>query len=194
MTTTLIRRGLLALAAAGTLGLAVAANTAASDRAWPSDWYFGAPAEAIEKVDSIVGKPAPSLATAADWKNGTISDADLEGQIVLLDIWATWCGPCIAAIPHNNKVMEKYADQGVKVVAITSSGNGQEKMEESIERHGIEYPIARDPGNQIAEAYQLQWYPHYVVIDREGIVRGSGLTPTGAENVIKALLEEQPMD
>ena len=191
----LLRTGLLAAAAAATLALAVttsADNAAAGDRAYPDSYYVPGPAQAVEQIDAIVGKPMPSINSAEGWINGEVTDESLKGNIVLLDIWATWCGPCIASIPHNNEIVQKYGDQGVKVVGISSSPNGQEKTEQVAQRHGIEYPVARDPGSQIAQAYNLQWYPHYIVIDRQGTVRAAGLSPDGAESVVKELLEEQP--
>ena len=80
-----------------------------------------------EALNAMQGKPAPALQLNG-WLN--TKDLDLEklkGKIVVLDFWATWCGPCIAAIPHTNEMMQKYADKGVVIIGVCHQ-RGAEKM------------------------------------------------------------------
>src|SRR5262245_4046592 len=87
-------------------------------------------------INAMHGKPAPEL-SLKNWVNSKeLKLADLRGKIVVLDFWATWCGPCIASIPHNNELQKKYAG---KVVFIgVCAVNGGEKMAETAKEKGME--------------------------------------------------------
>lgn len=175
-----------------TLGLLFAGQVAAAD--YPDEWFFY-PSDnpTQQKLNEIVGKQAPPL-QVTDWKNGEVSAADMKGKIVVVDFWATWCGPCLGAIPHTNELMKKYADKGVAVVGVCTHSRGQEKMEEIAKQHNIEYPIARDPESRTAQAWGVRFYPTYAVIDRDGKVAAIGLRPDAVEKVIEKLLEAKAAD
>ncbi len=71
------------------------------------------------QLAALIGKPAPDL-NIEDWVNGSsLSAADLNGKVVLLDFWAIWCGPCIATFPHLREWQEKYAEKGLVIVGMT---------------------------------------------------------------------------
>jgi thiol-disulfide isomerase/thioredoxin len=162
----------------------------ASAGEFPDDWFFPVKPDQRQKLDALVGKPAPPL-KLTDWVNGEVTEADMKGKVVVVDVWATWCGPCIASIPHNNEIMEKYKDKGVLVVGVCSSKNGQDKMADVAKDKGMKYPTGKDSQLQAQNDWNVMFYPTYAVVDRSGKVRAIGLTPDGVEKVVEKLVEEK---
>ena len=138
---------------------------------------------------ALEGKPMPAL-DPSNWINGEVKPADMKGKVVIVDFYATWCGPCMAAIPHNNELLKKYKDKGLIIVGICTSDRGQEKMSAVAKDKGIQYPTARDAKLKSEKAWQVHYYPTYALVDRKGIVRVVGLQPQNVENVVKKLLAE----
>lgn len=157
---------------------------------FPDSWTWDDDAKMRREHKALEGKPMPPL-TLTGWVNGEIKPADMKGKVVLVDFYATWCGPCMAAIPHNNELLKSYKDKGLVIVGVCTSKRGQEKMEQTVKDKGIEYPTARDPDLKSEKAWAVHYYPTYAVVDRKGIVRIIGLQPDNVEKVVKKLLEEK---
>ena len=138
----------------------------------------------------MLGKPAPGL-DLSNWLNGEVKPSAMKGKIVVVDFWATWCGPCRASVPHNNDLVKKYANQGVLLFGACGSGRGEEKMAEVSKSTGLAYPTER-VAKASTTAWNVQWWPTYAVVDRKGTLRAIGLQPEYVEKVIQALLVEQP--
>jgi thiol-disulfide isomerase/thioredoxin len=138
----------------------------------------------------LLGQPAPAL-EMSEWINGEVKSEAMKGKIVVVDFWATWCGPCKAAIPHNNEVAKKYADQGVLVIGACGGGREQ-AMADVAKTSKIEYPTAKTTP-ATTKAWKVQWWPTYVVIDRESKIRALGVKPDYVDKIVDALLEEQPV-
>ncbi len=159
----------------------------------PRDWTWDTKDELRAAHAAIEGKAMPAL-DLTGWVNGEVKAADMKGKIVVVDFYATWCGPCMRAIPHNNELAKKYKEKGVVLFGVCTSNRGQEKMAQTVKDKGIEYPTARDPNLKSEKAWGVHYYPTYAIVDRKGIVRVVGLQPQYVEPYVKKLLEESPAE
>ena len=168
------------------LACALAADSKSGSNATiKNEWLEGERA----RFKEIQDKTPPALAVE-NWLNAEPIDLSAQrGKVVMLDFWATWCGPCIASIPHNNELAAKYKDQGLVVIGVCHS-KGAEKMADTVKAKEIKYPVAADIGGKTNEAYKVDSYPDYYFIDRAGKLRICDCANGSVEDAIKALLAE----
>ena len=121
----------------------------------------------------LVGKQAPafSLPVVLNGRDGKTSIAltDLKGEAVILDFWATWCGPCRAEAPIVNSVAKRFKDKGLTVVGVNTSDREGLGGPWALAHH-LDYPIAYDTDSRAASDYGVQNMPTLVVISRKGEV------------------------
>jgi len=161
--------------------------------AFPAEWFFPNEEGVLDKPLELVGKPMPGL-PLTDWMNGEITGKAREGKILVVDFWATWCGPCLRAVPKTNALYEKYEKHGVAVIGVCGSENGQDQMEATARKHDIRFPIAKDSTFQAAKDWRVPFWPTIAVVDRKGIVRAIGIAPEHVEDVVKSLLRDEGVD
>src|ERR1043166_1688046 len=169
----------------------LAARLSAGAGEFPYSWTWDKDSKIRDEHAAREGKPMPAL-DLTGWINGQVKPQDMKGKVVIVDFYATWCQPCMAAIPHNNELLKKYKDKGLLIVGVCTHSRGQEKMPQTVKDKGIEYPTARDSQLKSQKAWAVHYYPTYAIVDRKGIVRVIGLQPPNVEKVVKKLLDESP--
>lgn len=173
--------------------LATVLPTAAAlaDDEFPDNWYFlqrdGTRYPGLARME---GQPAPAL-TLNKWIGEAQDLAALQGKVVVVDFWATWCGPCMKALPHNVQLMKKYAKEGLMVIGAHDAKRGHEKMAQVAKEKRLNYPLGVDVNGASTKAWNIRFWPTYFVIDREGTVRAAGLVPNRVDDVVKRLLKEE---
>jgi len=120
-----------------------------------------------------VGSPAPPFAAQTlDDAPRTRTLADYEGQVVLLNIWATWCAPCRTEMPSIQALHEAYGPRGLKVVAVSIDEAGAgDAVREFAREYGLTFDILHEPTGAIQKSYQTTGVPENFVIGRDGIIR-----------------------
>jgi len=145
------------------------------------DFEFQPPKDA-EKVDSLfarsstpaamklLGKPAPhfKLETLA---GKTAELAEHKGKnVVILDFWATWCGPCVRALPILTEVAEKYKDQGVVFYAVNQRENPA-KIKAFLKERKLDFTVALDSDGRVGDLFKVSGIPQTVIVGRDGTVQ-----------------------
>ncbi|TXT37730.1 MAG: thiol-disulfide isomerase-like thioredoxin [Planctomycetota bacterium] len=143
----------------------------------------------IESV--LVGKPAPDFNLELLASGGKkFHLADQKGKVVILDFWATWCGPCLQTMPLVEKVAHEFEAEGVQLIAVNLEEPAKQ-ITATLERHKLQVTVAMDIDGVAATKYQATAIPQTVIIDREGKVArlfvGGG--PKLADQLREALRE-----
>ena len=89
--------------------------------------------------------------------------------MVILDFWATWCGPCLQAMPQVERVADEFRDRGVTLIAVNLQEEPKQ-ISSMLERHKLRPTVALDRDGAVAEKYAANAIPQTVIIDREGKV------------------------
>lgn len=140
-----------------------------------------------------LGEPAPGF-ILEDLDGNKVSLADQRGRVVLVDFWATWCGPCLQELPHIQQIHEQYREQGLVVLTI-STDDQRNKVRPFVEKQGYTFRVLY-ADSQVQTAYGVQGIPLVCLIDRQGLVRfhhvgyGPGSEKQLAEEVVKLLKEK----
>lgn len=161
----------------------------------------GAPVTAAGAIDKSRFRQAPDLAGIAAYINTAGAEelaSEIDGRVVLYDIWTYSCINCIRTLPHLTAWSEKYAGDGLVVVGIHSPEFEFEKDEanvrRAVEKHGIEYPVVMDNDMETWDAFKNRYWPHRFLADHEGYIRydhiGEGAYPE-TERVLQGLLAER---
>jgi len=123
------------------------------------------------KADPKVGDRSPLLKATAllQAPAGASLDAEkLKGKVVVLEFWATWCGPCVLAIPHLNELAEKFKNQPVQFIAITSEDEATVKT--FLANKPINAWVALDADKAMKAAFAVSAIPHTVVLGKDGSI------------------------
>ena len=115
------------------------------------------------------GAVAPDFASkSASGRNVRLSE--LRGQVVLVNFWASWCGPCRQELPLLNKIYEQYRAAGFTLLAVNLDDNRKD-ADAMLKRLDLRFPTLFDGGKSVAKLYGVDTMPATLVIDRDGRVR-----------------------
>jgi peroxiredoxin len=104
--------------------------------------------------------------------------ADFRGRVVLLNFWATWCGPCKEEMPAMERLYRKFREQGLVVLAVSNDSEGSTRsVARFVKESGFTFPIGLDPGLRVASLYGVRVLPASLIIDRKGGITHIALGP-----------------
>ncbi len=100
-----------------------------------------------------------------------IALSGLKGKVILLDFWATWCGPCKESVPHLIQMYKNYKDKGFELIGMSTDKAGDlEMVHRFVKSMDIPYPIILTP-DEVARRYKITGLPTTILIDRKGKIR-----------------------
>jgi len=140
------------------------------------------------------GDPAPACVLAVLDGSRSVSLAEYRGQVVYLDFWASWCGPCRESFPFMNELQRELAGRGLQILAVSVDKTADEARR-FLARYPAQFATALDAPGACPAAYRLEGMPSSYVIGRDGIVRAVHVGFRGGDKteirrqVIEALAE-----
>jgi len=105
--------------------------------------------------------------------------ADYRGQVVMINVWATWCLPCRVEMPSIEALHKAYGPKGLKIVAVSIDDPGTEAgIRAFAKQYGLTFEILHDPKGEITELYDITGYPETFIIGRDGVIRKKLMSAT----------------
>jgi thiol-disulfide isomerase/thioredoxin len=148
-----------------------------------------------ELLQNFTAEPSKDFTLAAlDGAANRLSA--LQGKVVFLNFWTTWCGPCLREMPFLVNLQEKHHEQGLVIMGVNTNWESK-GVAQVVEKHKLNFPILLDQELTVQRLYEVEGYPTNILIDRQGQVRfrKSGFAKSIEEDleiVIEELLEERP--
>ena len=120
--------------------------------------------------EALVGKPVPAF-KAPLLAGGDLDIASLRGKVVVLDFWATWCPPCVKAIPHIQKMHEELESKGVVFLGMNQDKGQKDKVQKYIDTNKVSFRQVMDMESTIARDFNIEGIPTLFILDKEGVIR-----------------------
>ena len=162
--------------------------TECAEAAAPSDPMRFRARRFAENPALSMSKMAPAFeVTALDGTKFNLDD--MQGHVVLIDFWATWCGPCNEELPHVQKIAKEFAGQPLVIISI-SWDSDEKKWKDFISKHEMTWLQYRDADHKLSERFAVNAIPHYFTIDSDGILTAEMLgSGSNVEGKLKKLLK-----
>lgn len=142
-----------------------------------------------DKEGPQIGDVPPALILAKVIQGPPVADVNwekLKGKVVVLEFWATWCGPCVATTPHLNDLAEQFKDKPVVFISVTSEN--EDVVRAFLKNHSIKAWVGLDDYEILNKAFHVKGIPHAVIIDSAGriaaIANPAGIKPAHLEEVL----------
>jgi peroxiredoxin len=147
--------------------------------------FLAFPFFCLSQAETGMKAPELTLEESYNCADNSLKLESLKGKIIVLDFWATWCSPCVAAFPENNALYAKYKDKDVVFIAITD--DPKEKLENFLKKVKIDFCVGRDDDQQDFKNYHVTGRPAMFIINRDGTIvyRSNHLTEEALVEVIR---------
>lgn len=122
------------------------------------------------RADAVSPAAAAPDFTLRSMQGANLRLKEHRGQVVMVNFWATWCGPCREEMPHLNRLYEKYRSSGFVVLAVNVDDDSRNAAAMA-SKLGLKFPVLFDAGKSVSKLYDLKAMPSTVMIDRDGRVR-----------------------
>ncbi len=133
-------------------------------------------------VPGTVGEPAPAYG-AVTMRGDSLDLATMKGQVVLLNVWATWCIPCRREVPELQALHQELETKGLRVWGVSIDGaESHSDVAGFMDDFKMTYTVLRDPGERVLSVFRIQGVPASYLIDREGVVRWKTIGPFKASD------------
>jgi thiol-disulfide isomerase/thioredoxin len=135
-----------------------------------------------------VGKVLPDV-EVQDLEGKKVKISDMRGKVVVLDIWATWCGPCRAMIPHEREMVKKLESKPFALISL-SADDKKETLTGFLEKEPMPWTQWWNGSSKGAalEKYQIRFFPTIYIIDGKGVIRGKNLRGAALEKAVEGLI------
>jgi peroxiredoxin len=123
--------------------------------------------------------------------------ADYRGQVVMINVWATWCLPCRVEMPSIEALHKAYGPKGLKIVAVSIDDPGTDQAIRAFAKeYGLTFEILHDPKGEITDLYDIDGYPETFIVGRDGVIRKKLMSATDwnspeARSLVDRLLTER---
>lgn len=125
-------------------------------------------ADKLEKFKGAEPKPMPPL-SFVDAEGRRVDLADFKDRVILLNLWATWCGPCVKEMPSLDRLQAQLGGDAFQVVALSLDRGGRTAVEPFYKKTGVEHlTVFLDPGSESMKALSLRGLPTTILVDPEG--------------------------
>ena len=145
---------------------------------------MGLPMLACSTQDTKADDMAPDF-QLYNLEGELVSLSDFRGSPVILNFWATWCGPCISEIPYLQQVHEEWSDKGVVLLAV-NMGESPSEVEQFVGGNNLSFPVLLDVRQEVAQMYGIRYIPSTFFIDKDGLAQAGRVGPFPNKQAIES--------